>query len=98
MAAGRAHSIQEAASASAWGARSAMARNPPSRMRGRRSILKRRFTENPSVVTFGKLTEPTLLKNPALRGCAQLLQSLLAPGLAVHAHHGFGPGQPVADP
>src|SRR5271169_7110943 len=82
---GRTRSIHDAANASACGARSTMARRPSSG-RGNLAILEKRFTDNGS------------LENPMLRGSAQLFQALLAARFRVHAHHGLGSRQSIADP
>src|SRR5437763_13359876 len=88
MAVGRTHSIQDAAMASACGARSAMARNPccGRGTRGIRLMRNRRFTEKP------------LLEDPILGGSAQLLQPSLTPRFAIDANNWLRSRQAVADP
>src|SRR3954471_7335456 len=61
MAVGRTHSIQEAASASAWGARSAMARNLSCGTRGILLIRGRRFIEKLHSVILSKVKDLCIL-------------------------------------
>src|ERR1017187_10362565 len=90
MASGRTRSIQEAAKASACGARLTTARSPSSGL-GNLATFEKVFTIENFVRTLS-------LENPVLRGRAQLLQAFLAACLRVDAHYGFGSRQPVADP
>src|SRR5579871_188429 len=82
---GRSRVIHDSANASACGARSTTARSPSSG-RGNLRTLAIGFKRSHS------------LKDPMLRGRAQLLQAALAPRFGVDAHHGLGPRKPVANP
>ena len=89
-ASGRTRSIHEAANASAWGARSTMARRPSSG-RGNLAILENGFT-------IQEFLEHAHSKIHCFAAVLNFSRAFFAARFRVHAHHRLGPRQPVANP